>query len=94
MWHLVRTGEYGYKPFMMALGPEKIPHDELIMAMFDYYLNIFFTPVLLLFGAIFSALVGYILLRAAGAANKEVIPRQDYELISKMLIAQNESNSG
>ena len=90
VWHLLNTGEYGYKPFLSTLNGDAYSSDILTMAMFDHYLTVFFTPIVLFLAAIFSAFVGFLLLRTAGAANKEVIPRQDYELISKMLITKNE----
>ncbi len=90
VWHLIRTGEYGYKTYMMTLG-DRIPSaDILTVAMFDHYFTIFITPIVLFICAVFSAFVGLLLLRTAGAANKEVIPKQDYELISRMFVAQNE----
>lgn len=87
--HLIRTGK-SYMPYMMTLDERVLPYEQLPLAMFDYYFTIFFTPIVLFLAAIFSAFVAFMLLRAAGAASKEVIARQDYELISKMLIDQNE----
>ena len=37
-----------------------------------------------------SAAVGYLLLRAAGTASKQVIPPQDYELLSRILVQSKE----
>jgi hypothetical protein len=91
VWHLIRTREYLYKPYMATIEiTENISTDILSVGMFDHYLTVFFSPIVLFLSAMFSALVGFLLLRAAGTANKEVIPRQDYELISKMLVNQNE----
>jgi len=49
-----------------------------------------FTWILCLLAAIFSAGTGYLLLRTGGAATRQVIPRQDYALLSKLLIEKNQ----
>ena len=91
IWYLFKTRGYAYKPYMMTVeGIEKISKEIVNLGMFDHYFTIFFTPFVLFIIAIFSAIIGFLLIRAAGAATKEVIPRQDYELISKMLISANE----
>jgi len=55
-----------------------------------WFIEALLGPMLLLFAAVFSALVGYVLLRTAGAASREVIPRQDYELPSRLLLENND----
>lgn len=53
---------------------------------FDEYI-----PSLILFlSAIVSAAIGYALLNAAGAAGREVIPKQDYPLLSGLLEGEKE----
>lgn len=89
-WHLIRASEHAYQPYMATIGDHLPASEILTLAMFDHYFTVFFTPIMLFLCAVFSAAIGVLLLRAAGAANKDVIPRQDYELISSMLITQNE----
>jgi hypothetical protein len=50
------------------------------------YLSAFAAPTLLLLVAVISSVTGYLLLRAAGAATKEVIPEEDRPLLEKMLL--------
>jgi len=56
----------------------------------DHYLKQYLPPLLLLLSMLVSAAVGYLLLRAAGTASKQVIPPQDYELLSKILVQSKE----
>src|SRR5260221_644474 len=46
-------------------------------------------PLLIFIASVFSAAVGYSLLRRAGTATKQVIPPQDYPLLSQLLISGN-----
>lgn len=57
--------------------------------LFSWFVAVYLGPVLLLAAAFFAAFVGYVLLRTAGAASREVIPRQDYELLSRLLMQNN-----
>jgi hypothetical protein len=52
-------------------------------------LAVYIAPMVLFGAALFSASVGYVLLRTAGAATRETIPRQDYELLSRLLFDNN-----
>lgn len=49
----------------------------------------YFAPLLAFAIGLVSAFLGYSLLRAAGSAPREVIPPQDYELLSEMLRSGN-----
>ncbi len=89
VWYLFKSKPYDFEPFM-TMKRELPSKDVLPFAMFDHYFTIFFTPIVLFLSAVFSAVVGFFLLRTAGAATKEVIPREDFELISQMLRTQNE----
>lgn len=53
-------------------------------------INSMMPSILCFFAAIFSAGMGYLLLRTGGAATRQVIPRQDYALLSKLLIEKNQ----
>ena len=48
-------------------------------------LSAYFPQVLMFVAALLSAMIGIILLRMAGTAQKQVIPERDYELITGML---------
>ena len=58
--------------------------------MFNYYIAFFFNPVLLFFVVLVCAFVGYMMLRAAGAAGRETLPRQDYALLSHLVTEEKE----
>jgi hypothetical protein len=50
-----------------------------------------YMPVIILFSSsVVSIAVGYALLSAAGAAAKDVIPKQDYELVSRLIADEKE----
>lgn len=51
-------------------------------------------PLLVFIAAVFAAAVGYSLLRRAGTATKQVIPPQDYMLLSQLLISGNKEALG
>ena len=66
-------------------GPE-----ATLIQIVDYYLSIFLAPLILLVSAVLTALMGYLLLRASGASGREVIPVQDFPLLSNLLFTGNE----
>ncbi|MDW6005461.1 hypothetical protein [Vibrio mangrovi] len=93
VWQLANTAGYSFKPYITSLPAEtftKIDANVLSLGMFDYYFTVFFAPIVLFISAIFASIVGFLLLKTAGAANREVIPKQDYDLISQMLIHKND----
>ncbi|MDR3571098.1 MAG: hypothetical protein P4L81_02775 [Candidatus Pacebacteria bacterium] len=55
-----------------------------------WYVGGYIPALILFFSAVVCAIVGYSLLNAAGAASKEVIPRQDYELLSALVSEEKE----
>jgi hypothetical protein len=55
-----------------------------------WYLGGYLPAWILFLSEIVCAIVGYSLLNAAGAASKEVIPRQDYELLSALVSEEKE----
>lgn len=66
-----------------------INHREALVRVdsLSIFIDFHFTELILFASAIVSAILGYGLLSAAGAAGREVIPRQDYKLLS-MLVAE------
>jgi hypothetical protein len=84
--------EKRFQPFMQSEMAQNISAEYLATGMVDHYLSIFIVPIVLLACAILCSFIGYLLLRTAGAAFKEVIPRQDYELLSRLLL--NQPNKG
>lgn len=63
-------------------------------ALLTQLVSVFAGPLLILVTAMFSAAVGYSLLRKAGTATKEVIPPQDYPLLSQLLLSGNKEALG
>src|SRR5215475_2556979 len=63
-------------------GTTSEPATELLIAIYT-------APVILFAAACFAAIVGYILLRTAGTATRDTIPRQDYPLLSRLLLENN-----
>jgi hypothetical protein len=57
--------------------------------LFSYFGSQLLVPFLLLLASLFGAVIGYALLRTAGTARREVIPRQDYILLSQILLSNN-----
>ena len=78
LWWLFRIG--GLSPYTSERGPSEIM----------WYIGGYMPALIMFFSAIISALVGYSLLSAAGAATKEVIPRSDYELLSALVAEEKE----
>lgn len=62
--------------------------DPTMVQFLDHYMAQLGAPLLLLAAAILTSAIGYVLLRSAGMASKEVIPTQDYELLSTILLDQ------
>lgn len=60
--------------------------ERMVAQMIDYYSRHYLPPLMLLVAAILASFLGYFMLRAAGTASKQVIPQQDYELLSKILL--------
>jgi hypothetical protein len=59
------------------------------MEILSQYLGVLFNHIILLFIAVLSAVIGYLLFRTAGAASREVIPWSDRKLLSRMLAEGN-----
>ena len=80
----------GFKSYLGGANLKAIDvsKEMLAVAMYDHYLSIFLVPIVLLIAAVLCSLIGYSLLKAAGTAYKEVIPHQDYELLSSLLKAK------
>lgn len=55
-----------------------------------WYVGGYMPAIIMFLSAIICAVVGYNLLSAAGAATKEVIPRNDYELLSALVAEEKE----
>lgn len=86
--HLFRTK--ALPSFFMLGGASKITESQLALALVDHYLTFYFAPIVLLLAAVLAAFLGYLLLRVAGTASKEIIPRQDYALLSELLLSDKE----
>jgi hypothetical protein len=63
-------------------GTTSTPATELLIAIYT-------APLILLAAACIAAFVGYILLRTGGTATRDTIPRQDYPLLSRLLLDNN-----
>jgi hypothetical protein len=63
--------------------------DRQYYGLLSFYLSIFMSPILLFSTSIVASVLGYCLLRAAGTGTKQVIPLQDYKLLSQMLLDNN-----
>lgn len=61
--------------------------DTFKVEMTNYYLAKFDVPIAMLFAATIASTLGYLLIRSAGTAIKQVIPTEDYELLSRLLLA-------
>ena len=75
------------------MGFKEPPTDHLIndsVTVTMFYLRFYAGPLILFVAALTSSLVGYGLLRAAGTSTKQVIPPQDYQLLSQMLAQNNQ----
>jgi hypothetical protein len=59
-------------------------------AVINYYMSSYSGQILMLLTALLSASIGYGLLRAAGTATKDTIPPKDYDLITQMLLTNNQ----
>ncbi len=58
-------------------------------ALVSYFASKLLVPFFLLLASLFGPAIGYALLRTAGTARREVIPRQDYILLSQILLSNN-----
>jgi len=87
VWLLVLGRRYSFAFSPASLEPAKtLTSDDRIIELLTSYI-----PAGVLFiAAIFCAGFGYVLLRAAGAARREVIPREDAELLGEMLRGKNQ----
>jgi hypothetical protein len=88
VWSLTFGYKYAIQTFSapLAESAKAISSDERTIALLTSYI-----PAGILFiAATFCAVFGYILLRAAGAATREVIPRDDAQLLNKILIEKNQ----
>jgi len=65
-----------------ARGTTSEPAMALLIAIYT-------APLILFAAACFAAIVGYILLRTAGTATRDTIPRQDYPLLSRLVLENN-----
>lgn len=79
--------QYAFKGYY---SEEKIGYS--LVELVNYFLPILFNPLLLLVAALICARVGYSMLKAAGAVGRDVIPRQDYELLSKLMADEKEKS--
>jgi hypothetical protein len=68
-------------------GPYDLEYvsEKMVAEMVDHYLRQFLAPLIILVSMALAAGIGYFLLRAAGTAGRQVIPSQDYELLSDIL---------
>lgn len=78
IWWILKEG--GLMPFNPGRGGSELM----------WYVGGYLPALILFFSAVVCAIVGYSLLNAAGAASKEVIPRQDYELLSVLVSEEKE----
>jgi hypothetical protein len=78
IWWLIRIGG------LSSYTPER-GGSELM-----WYVGGYLPALILFVSAVVCAMVGYSLLNAAGASTKEVIPRQDYELLSALVSEEKE----
>ena len=87
---IVLTLRKGAAPESTLTVPPDLSTNAAVVWMVSHYLDSYMPVVLLMFAAVIAAAIGYGLLRAAGAADRQVIPKQDYELIRELLLAGNQ----
>jgi hypothetical protein len=75
--------------FAPSVSRGDTPPRDLLGFFLGIYVGAYVAPLMLFGAALFSASIGYVLLRTAGAATRETIPRQDYELLSRLLLDNN-----
>jgi hypothetical protein len=83
VWWLFQHGELA--PFFRS-GISPGANENNLSMMADYYASHFLTPMLVGASSLFSFAIGYLLLRTSGQAARQVIPVQDYPLLSRLLL--------
>jgi hypothetical protein len=86
--HLLTRKVPNAQEIMSKLQGTDASYDSLITLIGAEYASMFLPPMVLLFAALLTAFIGFLLLKAAGTATKEVIPQQDYELLSRLLLTK------
>ncbi len=90
VWHLLASELPKADELLNKLTGFPNIESTLLTLLGSEYTSIFIPPLLLLFTSFVTGLIGFLLLRSAGFATKQVIPRQDYKLLSRLLLRKPE----
>jgi hypothetical protein len=83
---LLFAGIAAVRLFNTPMSWDNAPTEGEISQTVSFYLPIFLVPVILLFAAALASVVGYLLMRAGGAATSEFIPEKDREMVGRILL--------